>query len=164
MFLGGSLRKPHEGLDAARKSGIAKSAGEQRAEVISRVGIRSICLAAGFVFAAARWAIGVVNEYVIVAGRADDTVHRLAELLMAPLGCVLAACLFPPHGHRPPLREYPLGIKSQSSGSRRCSEYRRNRPDWQLWSVRRRIYAHSQGRQKPKAGWCAFRSRISGTR
>jgi hypothetical protein len=28
-------------------------------------------------------------------------------LLMAHLGCVLAACLFPAHGHRPPLQEYP---------------------------------------------------------
>jgi hypothetical protein len=107
MFLGDSLRKPYEGLDASRESGIAKSAGEQRAEAIGRVRNLSICLAAGFVFAAARRAIGVVNKYVIVAGRADHTVNRLAELLMAHLGCVLAACLFPAHGHRPPLQEYP---------------------------------------------------------
>ena len=90
MFLGDeSLRKPYEGLDASRENGIAKSAGKQRAEAIGRVRNRSICLAAGFVFAAARWAIGVVNEYVIVAGRADHTVDRLAELLMAHLGFVL---------------------------------------------------------------------------
>jgi len=107
MFLGDSLRKPYEGLDASRESGIAKSAGEQRAEAIGRVRNLSICLAAGFVLAAARRAIGVVNKYVIVAGRADHTVNRLAELLMAHLGCVLAACLFPAHGHRPPLQEYP---------------------------------------------------------
>jgi hypothetical protein len=59
------------------------------------------------VFAAARWAIGVVNEYVVVAGGADDTVNRLAELLVAHLGCVLPAHLLPAHGHRPPLRECP---------------------------------------------------------
>jgi hypothetical protein len=60
----------------------------------SRIG-----LPAGFVFAAGAGTVGAVNQNVIVAGGADQSVNRFAELVVPGRGRVLAARLLAAHSH-----------------------------------------------------------------
>ena len=55
--------------------------------------------AAGFVFAARRRVIRLINEDVIVARGAHHAVNRLAELIVRSAGGMFAACLFAADGH-----------------------------------------------------------------
>jgi hypothetical protein len=58
-----------------------------------------ICLAAGFVFAARGWVVGVIDEDVVVARGADHAIDGFAEYLVPCAGGVLFARLFPAYWH-----------------------------------------------------------------
>jgi hypothetical protein len=57
-------------------------------------------LAAGFVFAAGARTIRLIDEDVVVTGRADDAVDRFAELFVSRGCSVLRASLLAADGHR----------------------------------------------------------------
>jgi hypothetical protein len=57
-------------------------------------------LAAEIVFAASAWAVGFIDEDVIVASGADNPINRFGELLVRGGGFVIGACLFAAAGHR----------------------------------------------------------------
>ena len=60
----------------------------------------SVGLAADFVLAASRRAIGVINEDVVMAGGADDAIDGFGELVVAGIvGGMLAASESAVHGH-----------------------------------------------------------------
>jgi hypothetical protein len=58
-----------------------------------------VSLATGFVLAASARIIGVVDQNVIVACGADDSVYRLAKLLVCYSGGVFLASLFSTDRH-----------------------------------------------------------------
>jgi hypothetical protein len=60
------------------------------------LGIR---LAAGFVLTATAWVVRVVDQNVVVARGADDTVYCLAELLVSGAGRMFFASLFSADRH-----------------------------------------------------------------
>ena len=96
-------RQSRVGLDVADSCGKFREDEAKFGQVAqcggSSAGNLRVRRSAGFVFAARRRAIGLINQDVIVARGTHDAVNRLAELIVRSAAGVFAARLFAADGH-----------------------------------------------------------------
>src|SRR6266849_1150263 len=88
---GGCTRASPSGRSALRRCCEAPCKSEGQASCVR--------LAAGFVLAARRRAIRAVDQNIVVAGGADQSIDRLAKLVVTSFRRMLGATLLAVHSH-----------------------------------------------------------------